>query len=516
MKSKQLKRFAPIGLYIAILAALVSGGLYIVQRSFNLPLQISLAFIVVGLAAYAMMDPQHLREILTGRQARYGSNAVILSIAFVGIVIVINYLAYKNPVRWDLTEDKQHTLSKETLETLNSLKEPVKVEAYFSTRMSKQTAQDLLDTYQYNSSGNLSYEFVDPEQDPVRAQSAQVSRDGTIVLTQADRSEQITYAEEQELTSALIRLSNPGTRAVYFLIGHGEYNPDDAGDQSYNLAKAALTAKNYTVTTLNLLATRAIPADALALIVPGADKPISQEEIDLIRTYLDAGGSLVYLAEPPLVTQFGDAPDPFLPYLVDQWGIELGNDMVIDLNYDPPSVAVSATYNDHPITAKMGNLAVVMPSSRSVTVVSPDRNDLSTTILVLTASNSWAEKDVELLKSNTVSFEESADAPGPVPLAIAVENLTTGGRVVIIGDSDFASTINYAQYGNGDFLMNSIDWAAGQENLISLTPKASTQRVLIMRSQSTMGLILLSSVFLLPGVVIIGGIIVWIRRKRRG
>lgn len=516
MKANQIKRFAPIGLYVAILAALVSAGLYIVQRSFNLPLQISLALIVVGLAAYALMDPHHLREILTGRQARYSSNAVVLTIAFIGIVIVINYLAYKNPVRWDLTEDKQHTLSKETLETLNSLKEPVKVEAYFSSRMSNQTAQDLLDTFQYNSNGNLSYEFVDPEQDPVRAQSAQVTRDGTIVLTQADRSEQITFAEEQELTSALIRLSNPGTRAVYFLIGHGEYNPDDAGDQSFSQAKAALSAKNYTVATLNLLATRTIPGDALALIVAGADKPVSQEEIDLIRAYLEAGGSLVYLAEPPLVTQFGDSLDPFLPYLVNNWGIELGNDMVIDLNYDPPSVAVSATYNDHPITAKMGNLAVVMPSSRSVTVISAENTDLSATVLVLTASNSWAENDTESLRSNTVSFDESADAPGPIPLAVAVENMTTGGRAVIIGDSDFASTSNYAQYGNGDFLINSIDWAAGQENLISLTPKASTQRVLIMRSQSTLGLILLSSIFLLPGAVIIGGIIVWIRRKRRG
>ena len=516
MKVNKLKRYAPIGLYVAILAALVSAGLYIVQRSFNLPLQISLALIVVGLAAYALMDPQHLRELLAGRQARYGSNALVLTIAFIGIIIVVNYLAYKNPLRWDLTEDKQHTLSKETLETLTSLKEPVKVEAYFSTRMSSQAAQDLLDSYQYNSNGNLSYEFVDPESDPVRAQSAQVTRDGTIVLKQAGRSEQLTYAEEQEFTSALIRLSNPGTRAVYFLIGHGEYNPDDTGDQSFSQAKAALTAKNYTVSTLNLLATRVIPDDALALIVAGADKPISQEEIDLIKAYLDAGGALVYLAEPPLVTQIGDSPDPFLPYLKDTWGIELGNDMVIDLNYDPPSVAVSATYNDHPITAKMGNLAVVMPSSRSVTVNSSENSTLSSTVLVLTATNSWAEKDNESLRSNTVSFDESSDAPGPIALAAAIENTTTGGRVVIVGDSDFASSINYAQYGNGDFLINSIDWAAGQENLINLTPKASTQRVLVMRSQSTLGLIMLTSVILPPAAVIIAGIIVWIRRKRRG
>ena len=512
----KLKRFAPIGLYVAILAALVSGALYIVQRSFNLPLQISLGVILVGIAAYALMDPQHLREIFTGRQARYGSNALVLSVAFIGILVVINYLVYKNPVRWDLTEDKQHTLSKETLDTIKSLKEPVKVEAYFSTRISSQTARDLLDSYQYNSSGSISYEFVDPEQDPVRAQSDNVTRDGTIVLKQAGRSEQVTTADEQEFTSALIRLANPGKRAVYFLVGQGEYSPDDTGDRSYSQAKTALTAKNYTVGTLNLLATRAIPEDALALIIAGADKPVSQEELDLIKAYLEKGGSLVYLAEPPLVTQFGDSPDPFLAYFAADWGIQLGNDMVIDLNYNPPSVAVSASYAQHPITAKMGNLAVVMPSARSVTVAQTATTGLNPTALVLTASNSWAEKDSASLKANTVSYNEGADTPGPINLAAAAENPTTGGRVVVIGDSDFASTINFAQYGNGDFLINSIDWAAKQENLINLTPKASTQRVLVMRSQSTLGLILLASVFLLPGAVIISGVIVWIQRKRRG
>ena len=158
-----LKRFAPVGLYVALAAALVSGGLYIVQRSFNLPLQISLAMIVFGIAGFALLDPQRLREILTGRQARYSSNALVLSIAFIGILVVINYVAAQNPLRWDLTEDKTHTLSKETIETLNSLKEPVTAEAFFSSRYPSQTARDLLDSYQYNSSKKFSYQFIDPE-----------------------------------------------------------------------------------------------------------------------------------------------------------------------------------------------------------------------------------------------------------------------------------------------------------------------------------------------------------------
>ncbi len=96
MKTAQ-RRFAPFGLYLALLAAIVSAGLYIVEGQITLPLEISLAFIVIGLAIFVILDPQRVRASLTGRQARYGSNALVMIIAFLGILIVINFVAYKIP-----------------------------------------------------------------------------------------------------------------------------------------------------------------------------------------------------------------------------------------------------------------------------------------------------------------------------------------------------------------------------------------------------------------------------------
>jgi ABC-type uncharacterized transport system involved in gliding motility auxiliary subunit len=88
--------------------------------------------------------------------------------------------------------------------------------------------------------------------------------------------------------------------------------------------------------------------------------------------------------------------------------------------------------------------------------------------------------------------------------------------VVVFGDADFATDANFAQFGNGDILINSIDWAAGQEELISLTPKDTVQRVLVPPKQYTMGLILFGFVFLLPGAVLVSGIVVWVQRRKRG
>jgi hypothetical protein len=125
----QLKRYAPIGLYLSLLALLVAGGFYIVQHSFTLPIQISLGIVVLGIAAFALLDPQRVRTSITGRQARYGSNSLIMTIAFIGIIVVINYIGYKYAPRWDLTQDKTNSLAAESIKTLASLKQPVLAEA---------------------------------------------------------------------------------------------------------------------------------------------------------------------------------------------------------------------------------------------------------------------------------------------------------------------------------------------------------------------------------------------------
>ncbi|MBI4927745.1 MAG: GldG family protein [Anaerolineae bacterium] len=510
------KQLASYSLGLAGIGLLATIGLFIVQRSFSLAIQISLGVTLVAFLTYILLDPKRVLAALRGRQARYGSNAFILTVAFVGILVVINLLVARNPVRWDLTDDKTNSLTQQSLDILKSLKEPVTVTAYFTARSSSTAARELLDNYKVNSAGQISYEFVDPEQDPVKATADKVTRDGILVLKQGGRSEQVAFTNEQEFTSALLRLSNPGERAVYFLTGHGEYSPDDAGDQSYASAKTSLQAKNYTVSTLNLLAERSIPANALAIIVAGPDQSISQDEMDLIKAYLDNGGSLVYLSEPTVVTQIGEQPDLLSNYLAEVWGINLSNDMVIDLTYNPPTVAVSANYGQHAITEKMYNLASVFPSARSITIAPSLKPEISITPLITTATNSWGETNLAGLTESKVNYDEGVDLPGPVTLAVSGLNSTTNARVVVIGDSDFASTVNFAQYGNGDFLLNSIDWASKQDNLISLTPKQSTQRVLILRDQTTLGLILLGTVFLLPGIVLISGFAVWFQRRRRG
>jgi ABC-type uncharacterized transport system involved in gliding motility auxiliary subunit len=515
MTLRDLRRFAPIGLYLSLLAALITAGLFIVQRSFTLPIQISLGVTIIGLALYVLLDPQRTREALTGRQARYGSNALLLTLAFAGIIIVINYLVNNNSKQWDLTEDKTNSLTTESIKTLDSLKSPVKAEAFFTPNMSSDTARTLMMNYKAKSQGKFDFTFVDPVTNPILAQQDNVTRDGTIVLKMDNRMEQVTSTSEEDITGALVRLANPGKRAVYFLTGHGEYVMDSSSENNYSQVENALTAKNYTVNTLNLLASPKIPDDALAIIVAGPTKPLSQDEIGLIKAYQEKGGSLVYLAEPRPVTEFGDQTDPMVTYLEQTWGIKLEEDLVVDMSSNQPLVAISQSFGSHAITQKMNTLAVVMPSARSVKVETAPAG-VKVSALASTSSMAWGETDYQSVQNNQVKPDEGKDVLGPVNLAAAGENSNTHARVLVVGDSDFAGSKGYSNYGNSDFILNGIDWTAAQDNLISLTPRQPTQRFLAPPQTYTFGLILLGSVVLLPGLVLLTGITVWLQRRRRG
>jgi ABC-type uncharacterized transport system involved in gliding motility auxiliary subunit len=309
---------------------------------------------------------------------------------------------------------------------------------------------------------------------------------------------------------------NPEQRAVYFLTGHGELSLDDTGDQSYSTVKRVLESKNYTVNTLSLLATNKVPDDAKTIVVAGPRKPVSTDEVNLLKQYVEKGGALIVMEEPLPLTQYGDQPDPLADYLASDWGINYSKDFVIDQSSNQPTFAIGSQWGDHQITTKVRSFYAVMPTARSTSVSSASEG-VSQALLVSTSPNAWAETDLAALQAQNaqVKPDQGVDILGPVPLAAVAENLNSKGRVVAFGDSDFATNAFYPAYANGDLFVNAVDWAAGQESLINLTPKDSTQRLIVPPQAITMNLIMLATVIILPGLALVGGIVVFFRRRRR-
>lgn len=474
---------------------------------------ISLAVTVLGLALYAMLEPDKVRRALTGRQARYGSNIAITSIAFLGILIVVNWFVFNNPQNWDVTQDKSNTLAPETIQALETLPQPVEAIAFYAS-ISPQSATELLDRFKANSNGKFTYRFVNPDADPLAARAAGITGDGKILLQMGERKEIANFASETELTRALIKLINPEPRAVYFLTGHGEPSLE-GGNLSLATAKSTLESKNYTVNSLNLLAENKIPEDALAVIIAGPVKQVSEYEVQLLKQYVDNGGSLVVMEDPLLLTEFGNSPDPLADYLAADWGILLNDDIIIDLNSQQILNAISASASEHPITRNLSaNYLIIMPQARSITLNAAPEG-VTQTALLFTSPNSWGEKNFTTAEGSQLSFDPE-DVQGPLTLAAAAENASTKGRVVVFGNSFFATDEMFDVYGNGNFFINSIDWAAEQENLINITPNTPTQRTFLPPNQIQLLIIMLGSVLVLPGLVVFAGISSWLARRRQG
>jgi ABC-type uncharacterized transport system involved in gliding motility auxiliary subunit len=164
---------------------------------------------------------------------------------------------------------------------------------------------------------------------------------------------------------------------------------------------------------------------------------------------------------------------------------------------------------------KLQSLATIYPTARSVRAEA-EIDGITKTELVFTAQQSWAEKDIASINSGQVGPDEGEDLFGPVSLSVVANNTSTGARLVVVGDSDFITDQYYPALGNGDFILNSVNWAAEQEDIINLTPKNVTQRTLQLPPQAyVLNLILFGIVIVLPGLTLVSGIVVWVQRRKR-
>lgn len=536
MSKKQKTNYAFIGLIVAALACVSTGLLGLIkgiialelftpqsQDGLNLALQISIALFVIGLASYAWIAPDRVRRFLTGRQARYGSNAFILILAFAGTLLVVNFLAFNNPkLLADMTKDKTNTLAPETIQALQNLPEKITAKAFFSSQMgtaSIDEARQLLENFKSNSKGKFDYEFVDPLANPVAARKAGVTGDGKIVLEMGGRSEVVAFASETSMLQAIHRLVHPEARTVYFLVGHGERDINNSGQTSMSRARETLENKNYTVKTLNLLAENRIPEDARVVIIAGPMQPLAPEEVGILNKYTQEGGALIIMEDPLPLTEFGDQDDPLAGSLERVWGIRLRNDFVVDSASTAVQNAVGANFDpSHPITRSL-TFVTIFPLARSIEIVSQPA-DVVLTSLVETSPNSqaWGETDFAPLEDEggRVELDPETDTPGPLTLVATGENSTTQGRIVVIGNSVFATDDAFDAYGNGDLFVSAVDWAVGEDNAIDTTPKEPTLRTFNPPGQLQWLFILLGSIFLLPGAVIASGIAAWIARRRQG
>jgi len=509
MMVQRLKTYAPYVAY-AGLAALGGGVLsFLITKKLDLITEILLGVGLLLLAVYVLLRPGDVRRALTGRQARYGSNALLMSLAFIGILILINFLAGRHHLRADWTAEKQYSLSPQTVEILKELDEPVHITGFFTPADSRRgELEDLLQEYTYKSD-KITYEFVDPDANPALARQKGITSYGILVFEQGDRRQETYALDEQDITSAILKVSRDTQKGVYFVTGHQERDPEKFTQDGYSIIKQLLERDNYIVETINLATiTTTLPSTATVLVVAGPQYPLAPEEEARLSDFLNDGGRLLVMSDPAKPVPITDT--------LEAWGVRYRDDLVIDPSssfFGDVGSPLVTRFRYHEITKDLGGLTTFFPVARSLEQVSPTPEGVSAMPLVETSRDSWGETD---LNNRQVRYDPDADVKGPLTLAMAVRSTKGEGRMVVFGDSDFASNgvVQSVQgaVGNADLFLNAVNWLAEEESLLAIGPKQPEQRMMVL-TQPSMRLILYSTAGLLPLVVLlIGGIVWWSRR----
>jgi ABC-type uncharacterized transport system involved in gliding motility auxiliary subunit len=501
-------------LALASLAAFVIR--FLVWRGWLRVDALTIVFLALGIllgALFVLGNPTQVRATLTKRGTRYGLNAAVMSIAFIAILVFLNYVADQEWFKYtyDFTATKVHTLSPQSKQVVAEINQPVKIVGFFTadTYSQQQSFQELLDQYERADKNNYLGEpiMIDPDRQPLEARAYAEPYQGLLIQS-GSRTERVYSAREQDITSALLKVTSEKAKVVYFLTGHGERDPEDSADEGYATMAGKLRDQNYEVKTLNLAITNTVPSDAAVVVIAGPQSKLLDDELTRLQSYLNGGGRALILQDP-----FYESG---LNIVLSNWQVRFGDGIVVDRLYSVQSDTFPAAvrYGYSPVTKDMNGMTSILLHARHIEKTGEIPAGITYTALWETSEESWAETSAE-------SSRDENDIAGPLTLAALIESSPFGGggsgstktRIVLVGDSDFAA--NYATEipGNSMLFLNSVNWLAEEERLIAIGPKDTMRGAVVFPDDITKSIILFISVIAIPGAVLLAGLAVWIVRR---
>jgi ABC-type uncharacterized transport system involved in gliding motility auxiliary subunit len=522
---KLLDLLAPLGVMLAL------GALAWSRTGRPLPGGLR-PYLVAALALVLLHLVLRWEDVVRGlgrRQMMYGTNTVLLGIAVLGLLAAANYLAVRYPKRVDLTKNQRHSLSDQTRKALAALKDETTI-TYFDSRREMEAARDRLKEYEALSP-KLKVEFVDPDRSPTRAAAYDARGPYPILFVeQKGKRERVTNTSEQDITNALIKVGREGKKTVCLLEGEGERSAAESGGRGFSGAKTSLTKGLYETKDVFLLREKTVPVDCTVLLVAGPEKDLLPETTAAIHDYVGRGGKAFVMIEAEL----GEAAYPNLVALLERWNIAVGRDLVVDRQGLSAFQPLVLDYPYHPITKDLSGVMTTYLGARTVEAGKGSVEGVTAQTLVQSSSASFAETDIAAALKGELAFDEKADRMGPLGLAAAAtvkgkppepaptpspapspapeEVKAPEGRVVAVGDVDFASNALLGTGGNQDFFLNAVAWLAEDADLISIRPKDPENHTLVLGPQAQQNVAWLALV-ILPGLFVLGGVLTWWKRR---
>lgn len=454
----------------------------------------------------------------------FGASSAAAVLLVVGILIFVNLLANRYFLRWDLTRDKSQSLSAVTKALLKEVKKPLAMTAFYPEGQGdRQKAKELLQIYAYQNPG-ISFTFVDPDRNPLKAKEAGFRYPGNILLEYDGRRQMADRPDEGPVSDTIRKLLKTEQKKLYFLTGHGERSLEESRREGLLNARRALENEGYAVAALNLLNQAQVPKDAAAAVVAGPQQPLFSQEIKALQTYLDQGGRLLVMLEP-----FQDAG---LKEFLGRYGIGLNEGVILDQNQVSAALGASAVmpiaikYADHRITRDFTNVVTIYPLARPL-LLKRDIPGVSLIELAATSPTSWEKTGKDFSKSGKLEYDAKLNRQGPFTLValadISLKQTPAGEKkpaedkkayLAAFGDVDFATNGYFNLSMNGDLFLNTVNFLAAEEQQI-VVRKDDQKAQPLMLADWQYWVLFLATMIVAPLVMVGTGISAFLRRRAR-
>jgi len=517
---KTLKILSITGVSMMIAANVIAGF----SGGFSLP-----TFILGGAGLLCFFS-----ITLTGETANLAYYfRLLLNLAFLlGFLVFLYLILCNHNARWDLTKNKQFSLSSQTVQYIKSIQNPIQVTGVTTTPRDMRRFFE-----QYTALTDfLKVEVRNPFKDFREVQQlknefrTEISP-GDIFIRMEKRKKKISNMDEASFVNALVEVQREQETVVFFLSGHGEGTLEEPTPEqlkkntpSYNTLKTLCEQQGMIVKTLELMRKGVVPEEASALVCAGPRMDLFPLEKNVLEKWLNNGGQLICMLDPP---KGMDQTFPLFKELFRNFGVILKDDIIMDPNkasmeqYGMPIIPLVTKYFEHSITENIpfGSAAIFLPLSRTINPSDPLPPEIQFEPLLQSSPYSWSQPIGDLFEENFTPPDQSLICPQT--LAAAITKTPPGGnadsqaRIVLFGDSDIFTDINIKYQIPVYLFHNSLSWLTQRADVVAIPPKVveDTPLALTAGQKEFLAILLIIAI---PSLIFFGGLgFTLIRRRMR-
>lgn len=461
-----------------------------------------------------------IKKLFQTSESKHGSYSLGITAIVIAIIVVVNLIVGQLPENIrniDISSNQLYEVSSVTTDLLDTLDQKVTLTVLANKDDTDERIKTFISKYAALSK-DISVTWIDPvlhpsalteysaDSESIVVECADTEKTTTVAFSDIlvvdemayyyyGTTEPTSFDGEGQLTSAINYVTSDATKTIYRTAGHGE--------TTFSTTISDMLEKsNYTVTELNLFQEGTIPDDCDLLLFDAPTNDLSEDEMTAVTDYLAAGGDVMII--------LGDTESSAMPHfssILKDYGFEQAEGYIAD----PQSCYQGNPYYIIPTLSVSGDLANGISSQTTLVVnargfkeAEPVRDSITMTPFMTTSSGGYAVVD----EDNAVEGTYVLGGVASEEVDEKTAQLTVISAASLI---DSQITDSFTSLENVTLFMNAV--SNHFEGVSNLSIEAKTLTVETNTMQHA-GLISLFLIFGIPILVLIGGFVVWFKRRK--